>query len=425
MLLSIPSKVLTRIILERLKEALDKRLRVEQAGFRQDRSCIDHIGTLRIIIEQSIEWQTPLYMTFIDFEKAFDSVDRETIWKLMQHYGIPQKLINIIQQLYEDSSCQIIHNGKLTDPFAVKTGVRQGCMLSPTIFLIVIDWIMRRTTEGSNTGIQWTFTKHLEDLDFADDIGLLSHKQLHAQLKLMRLAKEAEKTGLKINIKKTMVMRMNNRLHQPLQLQGEALVETDRFVYLGSVVNIDGGADEDVKSRISKARVAFNILRPIWNSKALSQHNKVHIFNTNVKAVLLYGSETWRVTNTITNKIQTFVNKCLRHILNIRWPEKISNTDLWSRTNQKPVGRDIKERKWRWIGHTLRKPIDNITRQALDWNPQGKRKVGRPKQTWRRSVECEMKEAGMTWTQLKKIAQNRVRWRGVVAALCSIRSLQE
>jgi hypothetical protein len=425
MLLSIPSKVLTRIILERLKEALDKRLRSEQAGFRQDRSCTDHIATLRIIIEQSIEWQSPLYTTFVDFEKAFDSVDRETIWKLMQHYGIPPKLVSIIQQLYEDSSCQIIHNRKLTNSFVVKTGVRQGCMLSPTIFLIVMDWIMRRTTEGSNTGIQWTFTKQLEDLDFADDVGLLSHKQQHAQSKLTRLAEEAEKTGLKINTGKTEVMRLNNRQEHPLQLQGEDLKETDRFTYLGSVVSTDGGADEDVRSRINKSRLAFNTLRPIWNSKALSQRSKIRIFNTNVKAVLLYGSETWRVTNTITNKIQTFINKCLRHILSIRWPDKISNVELWKRTSQSPVSEAIKKRKWGWIGHTLRKPADNVTRQALDWNPQGKRKVGRPKQTWRRSVESEAKAAGMTWTQLKKAAQNRVRWRGVVAALCSTRSLQE
>nr|KAG5701747.1 hypothetical protein BaRGS_004349 [Batillaria attramentaria] len=238
MLLSIPSKVLTRIILERLKEALDKRLRPEQAGFRQDRSCTDHIATLRIILEQSIEWQSPLYTSFVDFEKAFDSVDREAIWKLMQHYGIPSKLINIIQQLYEDSTCQIIHNGKLTNPFPVKTGVRQGCILSPTIFLVVIDWIMRGTTEGSTTGIQWTFTKQLEDLDFADDISLLSHKQQHAQSKLTRLAEEAGKRGLKINTSKTEVMRLNNKQGRPLQLHGEDIKETERFVYLGSIARL-------------------------------------------------------------------------------------------------------------------------------------------------------------------------------------------
>ena len=175
-LLSIPGKVLTRIILDRLKTALDATLRDEQAGFRQDRSCTDHIATMRIIIEQSLERQTPLYSVFVDFQKAFDSVDREVIWKLMQHYGFPPKYIAIIQQLYKDATCQVIHEGKLTDSFQVKTGVRQGCILSPTIFLMVMDWIMRQSTVGQKTSIQWTFTKQLEDLDFADDISLLSHK---------------------------------------------------------------------------------------------------------------------------------------------------------------------------------------------------------------------------------------------------------
>ncbi|KAL8624896.1 hypothetical protein ACOMHN_016192 [Nucella lapillus] len=67
----------------------------------------------------------------------------------------------------------------------------------------------------------------------------------------------------------------------------------------------------------------------------------------------------------------------------------------------------------------MRKPPSNVTRQALDWNPQGKRKVGRPRQTWRRSTEAEVKAAGMTWAELKRISQNRVRWRSAVVALCS------
>ena len=96
MLLSIPGKVLTRIILERLKTALDKKLRDEQAGFRRDRSYTDHIATMKIIIEQSLEWQSPVYSVFVDSLKAFDSIDRETIGKLMQHHGFPPKFITII-----------------------------------------------------------------------------------------------------------------------------------------------------------------------------------------------------------------------------------------------------------------------------------------------------------------------------------------
>ncbi|XP_056017329.1 uncharacterized protein LOC130053785 [Ostrea edulis] len=118
MLLFIPGKVLAGIMLERLKTALDKTLREEQAGFRQDRSCTDHIATMRIIIEQSMEWQTPLCAVFVDFQKA---VVRDAIWKLIHHYGFPCKFVSIIQQLYEDATCHDVHDEKLTEPFSVGT----------------------------------------------------------------------------------------------------------------------------------------------------------------------------------------------------------------------------------------------------------------------------------------------------------------
>ena len=100
------------------------------------------------------------------------------------------------------------------------------------------------------------------------------------------------------------------------------------------------------------------------------------------------------VENTKTNirKIQTFINSCLRRILRIHWPNTINNTDLWERTNQLPVEEEIRRRRWRWIGHTLRKPPQNITRQALTWNPQGKRKRGRPKNTWSREPEADSRQ---------------------------------
>ena len=280
MLLFISGKILSRIILEKLKSALDKTLRDEQAGFRQDRSCTDHIATMRIIIEQSLEWQTPLYAVFVDFQKAFDSVDRNVIWRLMHHYGFPPKFINIIQQMYEDATCQVIH---------------QGCLLSPIIFLMVLDWVTRQSTADQKTGIQWTFNKQLEDLDFADDINLLSHKQQDAQKNLCRVAEEAEKTGLQIHTGKTKVIRVNNKNQDPVKLQ--KIKEVDKFVYLGSVVSKDGGTDEDIKSRINEARHVFNTLRQIWRSKALSIRNKIRIFNTNMKSVLLYGSETWEISS--------------------------------------------------------------------------------------------------------------------------------
>ena len=146
---------------------------------------------------------------------------------------------------------------------------------------------------------------------------------------------------------------------------------------------------------------------------------KLRIFNSNVGSVLLYGCDTWWTTQTMQQKIQTFLNTCLRRIYKIQWQEKIRNEDLWERAGQEPVAKQILRRKWGWIGHTLRKPASSTTRQALTWNPQGKRKRGRPRNSWRQDTEAELKQQRTNWSGVTRAAQNRVRWRVVVDGLCS------
>ena len=111
-------------------------------------------------------------------------------------------------------------------------------------------------------------------------------------------------------------------------------------------------------------------------------------------SVLLYGCETWLVTKEIRPKIQTFVNRCLRYMLRILWPNIISDKDLWKVTGQEDINLEIKKRKFRWIGHTLRKEDEEIPKAAVLWNPQGNRKRERPRKSWRRSV---IKKAGRSW----------------------------
>ena len=134
-------------------------------------SWTNQIVTLRIIIEQSIEWNSLVYINFTDFEKAFDSLDHETMWKLMRYYGILEKLISIIKITYKGMNCRVLHEGKTTNQFEVKTGMKQGCILSLFLFLMVIDWTMRASAE------QWILWEQLDDLDFADDRTLPSHNQ--------------------------------------------------------------------------------------------------------------------------------------------------------------------------------------------------------------------------------------------------------
>uniref|UniRef100_A0A8D9ACT3 Craniofacial development protein 2 n=2 Tax=Cacopsylla melanoneura TaxID=428564 RepID=A0A8D9ACT3_9HEMI len=415
-LLSIPSKILTRIILNRIKDSVDQKLRREQAGFRKDCSCVDLINTLRIILEQSTEFQTPLYAAFIDFEKAFDSIDRRVIWSVLKEYGVPQKLINLIKETYNEYQCQVIHRNNLTESFPVQIGVKQGCLLSPIIFLMVLDRVMRKVTDGKRRGIRWTLTERLEDIDYADDLCLLSHNINDMKNKIKDLIEEGKKVGLKINEGKTKELRINNNNNEDLIVNGQKIERVKEFQYLGSIISEKGGTDEDIKSRINKAKAAFAQLRPIWRSHQLRRHTKIRIFESNVKSVLLYGCQTWKVSKEVTGKLQTFINSRLRYILNIHWPDKISNQDLWKRCNQSPVDVTIKQRKYGWIGHVLRRQ-NNIAKEALVWNPQGKRKQGRPRITWKRTVEQEIAEEGKSWGEIKALAQNRVRWRSFVEAL--------
>ena len=175
-----------------------------------------------------------------------------------------------------------------------------------------------KTNMEKPRGIQWTLTRKLEDIDFADDIALLSHSQGHMQDKTERLSNVARSTCLEVNVGKTKSLRVNATQEALININVQAIEDVDNFTYLGSIVSKTGGADEDVKARISKARHAFVTLRPVWRNENLSLHTKLRLFNTNVKSVLLYGSETWRRTKSLDSKLQVFISQ----ILLIRGPER-------------------------------------------------------------------------------------------------------
>ncbi|VDP56151.1 unnamed protein product [Schistosoma margrebowiei] len=225
-------------------------LRDQQAGFRKDRSCTDLIATLQIIVEQSVEWNSSLYINFIDYEKAFDSVDRRTLWKRLRHYGVPEKIVNIILNSYDGLQCKVVHGGQLTDAFQVRTGVRQRCLLSPFPFLMVVDRIMKTSTSEGKHGIQWTAQNQLDDLDFADDLALLSHTHEQMQIKTVSVAAVSAPVGINIHKGKTKFLKCDTERINPITLDGETLEDVESFTYLGSIIDEQGGSGADVKARI-------------------------------------------------------------------------------------------------------------------------------------------------------------------------------
>jgi len=183
-------------------------------------------------------------------------------------------------------------------------------------------------------------------------------------------------------------------------------------------VSESGGTEEDVASRMNKANGVFLELYPVWRYLNISKEVKIRIFNPNVKSVLLYACETWKTTNQITRRLQMFVNKCLRQIINIKWTDKITNEEVWRIAHQKSIENQIRN----WIGHTLRKETGAIEKTALGWNPQGYRRRGMLKTTWRRTIEDEIRSTRRSRNEVKGTAGDRNAWKLFMDALCSTRS---
>lgn len=135
-------------------------------------------------MKQSVEWRSNLYLVFIDFQKAFDTINHEAIWRSLAKRRFPEKIINLIKAFYTEASSQVLHKGKLSNSILIHTGVKQGCVLSPVLFNIILDDILEKVTEEPK-GLRWTLNGFLENLDYADDICLNSH--IFEQTKSMRV----------------------------------------------------------------------------------------------------------------------------------------------------------------------------------------------------------------------------------------------
>jgi hypothetical protein len=163
------------------------------------------IGALRRLMEGATAMQLELVVTFVGFRKAFDSVNRRMMFAILRHYGVPERLVNAIASLYTDSKAAVLVGGKLSRYFDIWSGVLQGDVLAPYLFIIVVDYVMSRS-EGDFGFIYKAGTartkRKLNDLDYADDIALLEMSITKAAEQLLRLSVEASKVGLEVNTEK-------------------------------------------------------------------------------------------------------------------------------------------------------------------------------------------------------------------------------
>ncbi|BHF80145.1 hypothetical protein SprV_0702326900 [Sparganum proliferum] len=430
-LIDVAAKIFAIVLLRRFQTVCDSRTRPNQAGFRAGRGCADQIFTLRRILEVRHSYQQPTAVCFVDFAAAFDSVHRGSLWRIMALDGVPAKVIAMIKAYYCSTTARVLVRNNLSQPFGIRSGVRQGCILSPILFNYAIDWILGRALRDSD-GVEFAPGHRLNDLDYADDIALLASSFGDLQSMVSRVDEVAKSVGLSINAGKTKVFSscIPDQEKAPLGIDGCQLEEVDSFKYLGARLLPNGQSKDDIVSRIDAARWVFSSLRKcLWNRRDLSIATKIRVYRASVRSVLLYGCECWALRVEDERKLEVFNHRCLRIILRVKFTDFVSNETVRARCdNIARVTQAIQERRLRWFGHVLRRPPQELSVIALDPAPlpHWRRRRGGQFKTCLDTVRQDMEVVlgpsvfGLRrwrreWVELSKsAAADRHAWRGTV-----------
>ena len=418
-LMSIAAKIYNKLILNRLVPSVEPLLRDNQNSFRAGRTTISQILCLRRLIEESDLSKLDLSLIFVDFSKAFDSVNRTKMFEILELYGIPHEFISAIKVLYTNSLSKILTSDGETSPFETLGGILQGDTLAPFLFIIVVDYVLRVSVDNkTQDGVQLILklstrhqTKFLTDTDFADDIALISRSIKDAQELLLSLEQASNCVGLYLNESKTEYMfnshsdQINQGLHT---LNGSALKQVDDYKYLGSYIS---SSQKDFQIRKGQAWAACNKLHSIWTSK-LSVDIKVKTFKTIIEPILLYGSETWTLSKQQEKRLDGTYTRLLMRVKNLSWKNHPTLLQIYG--NIPRISQVVRKRRNQFAGHCYRAEHEIISSLLL-WKPPNTNHRGR-----RLSFpDVLSRDTGIPKQDLGTVMRDRDVWRGIVNAMVS------
>ena len=356
--------------------------------------------------------QKDVYIGFVDFEKAFDRVSHDRLIEILEGVGIDQADIIIISNLYWNQQATVKINGESTRSFEVKRGVRQGCVLSPILYNIYSE-IMMRDVLNSDIGIKVN-GEIISSCRYADDTALLAESEVGLQRVIDKLDRVGINYGLRINTKKTKVMVMSKAKVGPkinITIRGEALQQVSDFSYLGSLISSDGRCEKEVKKRIVLAKQAFVNLKEFFKS-GVNLSLKKRLLECYVWSVVLYGSETWTLSKAMQARLGSFEMWCYRRILKISYKEHISNATVLSRIKSKSKLLKIhKQRKFKYFGHMIR--AEGRLSVVCMGKIEGKRARGRQRLSW--MDEVTNMAGSRDLRELLSKAKDRWRWRAMAS----------
>lgn len=409
-LISHCSKVMLYILQARLNAFLVHQIAPEQAGFVKGRGTREQILNARQLIEKAREYSVPMYLCFVDYEKAFDNVRWPKLWKTLEELGVPLHLISLVKNLYDASEAVVKIDNTLSDKCRIRKGVRQGCVLSPLLYNVYSEVVMRSVLESWDGGVK-IGGKRFSNLRFADDTLLIAGSPEELQEILHRLQGVSLEYGLKININKTKIMiidRDNENQRQPEKIGDFEVV--DKFVYLGSMLHKSGSCEFEVRRRIEIARTAMIQLTKIWKNRNITRNTKINLVNALVFPVFFYGSETWVIRSNDRKRIDAFEMWVWRRMLRVPWTARRTNVSILNeikpvqRVSSRTYGRILK-----FFGHISRH--DNMEKLVVQGRPEGKRKRGRSPTRWTDAIS-KLTESNIS--SAARQANNRGSWKTTV-----------
>ena len=451
-------KVLERVIDKKVRSKVD--IDDMQFGFRPGRGTTDAIFIVRQVQERFLEKKKDLWMAFVDLEKAFDRVPREVVWWALRRLGVEEWLVRVIRAMYEGVTTAVKLKGGVSDEFEVKVGVHQGSVLSPLLFIIVLEALSREHREG----LPW-------ELLYADDLALLADSEEALLVKLRRWKEEMEAKGLRVNMGKTKVMCCRIR-HEQAENSGKwpcgvcrkgvgvnsikcvvcerwvhkkcsgvkgslkevefrcskcegkgrgssevkkevllgpngALECVDRFCYLGDMIGSGGGAEEASRARVRCAWGKFRELSPILTSRGASLKVKGIVYRACVQCVMTYGSETWAMKVDDMQRLERTEKMMIRWMCGVTLRNRVASEELRERLGIASVSDMVRRGRLRWFGHVERKGAEDWVSACRSLVVEGDRGWGRGRKTWKECVRDDMKRMNLTVAD----AQNRAVWR--------------
>ena len=438
-LLAIAGKILGRVLLNRLTRSIIEPILTEsQCGFRANRGTTDMVFSARQLQEKCREQNKDLYMVFIDLTKAFDTVSRSGLWSLLAKFGCPSKLINIIKQLHEGMIGRVCSDGMESDGFAVTNGVKQGCVIAPSLFSLFFAAMLKEATQDMPQGVTIRFrpgkifnlarlrssTKVTEalirELLFADDCMLVAHTEENIQQMVTKFSNASKNYGLQISITKTEVMFQpapGKTLPEPkIAIDGAELTNVKRFTYLGSVLSHDTQIDDDIQARINKASSAFGRLEErVWKPHGIRLRTKLKVYKAAVLTTLLYGAESWTCYRRHIQILDAFHMRHLRAIMGIKWQDKVTNNEVLQRAQMDGMEAMLMNIQLRWVGHVQRMDETRIPKQIFFGElSSGVRNRGGQKKRYKDTLKQTLKLTNIDVESWHEMAEERPVWRHAV-----------